>query len=76
VIHGTEKAATAQPKNLPPPSPRCIMHLDVNNGAGVLTWQNRTARIQVRERDLFGQVIRFGRVLTGAAVPGAPGVGT
>jgi hypothetical protein len=23
--------------------------------AGVLTWQNRIARIQVRERDLFGQ---------------------
>ena len=29
--------------------------LKVLEWAGVLTWQNRITRIQVRERDLFGQ---------------------
>src|SRR4051812_1192160 len=31
--------------------------------AGVLTWQNRIARIQVRERDLFGQWASRWRVI-------------
>ena len=31
--------------------------------AGVLTWQNRIARIQVRERDLFGKWSLRSRVI-------------
>ena len=37
--------------------------LKVLEWAGVLTWQNRIARIQVRERDLFGQWASRWRVI-------------
>ena len=37
--------------------------------AGVLTWQHRIARIQVRERDLFG---RSGRAAGGSSGPPTP----
>ena len=37
--------------------------LKVLEWAGVLTWQNRIARIQVRERDLFGRWASRWRVI-------------
>ena len=43
--------------------------LKVLEWAGVLTWQNRIARIQVRERDLFGRWASRWRVIRTSAMP-------